>query len=64
MKLNELLEALAEAIRQRRQSYVRPFDLSTVIIDTDKNQLQLDIIIHGELHFYNLDLSEVQDREY
>lgn len=64
MKLTDLLEALAEAIRQRRQSYVRPFDLSSVIINTEKNQLQLDIIVHGELHFYNLDLSEIDERPY
>lgn len=53
-----ILEAIAEALRQSRRSYVKPFDLSSIRIDINTNQIQLDIMDDGQQRIFALILLE------
>ena len=63
IKTDELLEVFAEALRQARRSYVKPLDLSSVVINNEEELLEVKILDGTKTRIFYLELSEEVEAE-
>lgn len=60
---SDLLEVVAEAIRQARRSYVKPLDLSSVVVvdfESTAGYLQLSVMENNASRNFRIDITETE----
>lgn len=64
MKMELLLEAITEAIREKRRSGPRfptPFDLSHITWNNEERRIEMDLFVDGKIEKYDLLVDRVTE---
>lgn len=59
----EMLERIAESIRQARRSYTKPLDTAYVRIDDEENRLIISLRDNDVTRVYTLELQEITNEK-